>query len=236
MQFIRKFCRWQKTDNFEWRQSMNFKSIGLGLALTCGTLAIGSTLSPAQAAFINVVGTSDFANGSENTPLNDTITFSNSKVESFGGSLFSALTVGSKVNVKSVSLTNPTNIQVDGTETKARYTGTSANPFLTFLGDPGLSFQINNPFNVSRTRDSAFTTTSATFSFLGAFYKGGQFLSKGIVTANEVNGVPGSYSMTIKSEDVPEPLTILGSITALGMGTALKNKQAKKQSKEKVRA
>ncbi|MDZ7958666.1 MAG: PEP-CTERM sorting domain-containing protein [Aulosira sp. DedQUE10] len=215
---------------------MAFKTIGLGIALTCGTFAVGSTLSPAQAAFINIVGTSNFLNGSQNSPTSDKITFSNSKVESLGGSLFSALTEGSGVNVSAVNLTNPTNIQVDGTETKAKYTGTSTNPFLTFLSDPGLSFQINNPFDVTRTRESDFTTTSAKFSFLGAFYKGGQFLSKGIVTANEVNGVPGSYSMTIKSQDVPEPFTILGSITALGMGVAMKKKQIQRLKKEKVTA
>ncbi|BAY99168.1 hypothetical protein NIES37_31470 [Tolypothrix tenuis PCC 7101] len=215
---------------------MAFKTIGLGLALTCGTFAVGSTLAPAQAAFINIVGTSNFLNGGQNSPATDTISFSNGKVESFGGALFSGLALNSKVNVASVNLANPTNIQVDGAETKAKYTGTSSNPFLTFLGDPGLTFQINNSFSVTRTRDTDFNTTSAKFNFLGAFYKNGQFLSKGIVTPNEITGKSGSFSMTIESQDVPEPFTILGSVTALGMGVALKKKQIQKLKKEKVTA
>jgi hypothetical protein len=219
--------------------SMNFKTIGIGIAVTCGTFAVGSTLgiSPAQAAFLNIVGTSDFLNGNSNAPATDTIFFKNSKVESFGGSLFSALTVGSKVNVSNVNLSNPTGVTTSGTETTAKYTGNAVNPnsFLSFLSDPGLTFKIDNPFKVTRNRDSYFKTTDAKFNFTGAFYKNGTFLSKGIATGNEINGVPGSYSMTINA-NVPEPLTILGSITALGMGAALRKKQAQKLAKQKVTA
>lgn len=219
---------------------MNFKTIGIGIALTCGTFAVGSTVgvSPAQAAFLNIVGTSDFEFGNQNTPANETIWFKNSKVESFGGALFAGLTEGSKVTVSDVKLTNPTAITTSGTETTAKYTGNAINPnpFLSFLSDPSLTFKIDNPFTVTRNRDSAFNTTDAKFNFFGAFYKGGTFLSKGIVTGNEIYGAPGSYSMTINTPDVPEPLTILGSITALGMGAALRKKQAQKQAREKVTA
>jgi hypothetical protein len=207
---------------------MNFKILSIGIATTCGTLAVGSTLSPAQAAWINVVGSANFANANQNAPSSDTITFTSSTVESFKGSLFSALTVDSAVNVADVKLA--------ATASPNNYTGTSTNPFITFDKDSDLKFVIDNPFNVTRTRTTIdkFTSTSALFNFTGAFYKNGKQLSEGILTANTINKLPGSYSMTIKT--VPEPLTILGSITALGMGAALRKKQAQKQTKENVTA
>ncbi|MBD2193930.1 MULTISPECIES: PEP-CTERM sorting domain-containing protein [Calothrix] len=214
---------------------MNFKTISIGIAVTCSAFAVGSTfgVSPAQAAFLNIVGTSDFLNGGQKSPTTDTIFFKNSKVESFGGALFSGLTLNSQVNVSSVKLTNPTNITTLGSRTIADYTGTSSNPFITFTSDPALSFKINNPFEATRTRNSARNTTRAGFDFLGAFYKNGKYVSTGVLTANEISGKPGSYSMTI---NVPEPLTILGSVTALGMGVALKKKQVQNLAKKKVTA
>ncbi|MBD2356820.1 PEP-CTERM sorting domain-containing protein [Tolypothrix sp. FACHB-123] len=210
---------------------MNFKTLSIGIAVTCGTLTVGSTLSPAQAAWINIVGSAQFEKANSNAPASDKITFTSSTVESFKGSLFSALAVDSTVEVAPINLA-----AIAATPSPNDYTGTSSNPFIKFTNDPDLKFLINNPFNVTRARTTIdnFTSTSALFNFTGAFYKNGTYLSEGILTANTVNKLPGSYSLTIKT--VPEPLTILGSITALGMGAALRKKQAQKHANEKVTA
>ncbi|MBD2356821.1 PEP-CTERM sorting domain-containing protein [Tolypothrix sp. FACHB-123] len=220
---------------------MSFKTISMGVALTCGTLAVGSSLgvSPAQAAFVNFTGTANFTNGNSNTPSSDKITFTNSKVESAGGSLFAGL-VNTGVTVAAVELTNRTNVVNGGSYYSANYKGKTTNPFVEFLSNPSLKFIIDEDFTVTRIRTPANSTlgtlasTAAFFNFKGAFFNGNTYLSSGILTANKIQGTPGSYSLTIAT--VPEPLTILGSITALGMGVALKKKQVQNLAKKKVTA
>ncbi|MBW4562832.1 MAG: PEP-CTERM sorting domain-containing protein [Mojavia pulchra JT2-VF2] len=225
---------------------MNFKTIACGIALTCGAFALSSTLnvSPAQAVSINgilnVAGSGYFANGPEKTPAaTDTIKFStpgtkpivDSKVTASSTGFFASYT-GQIVSISDIDLTLNGTPTTTATGSIANYIGSATNPFIKF--SDGLIFDIQNPLNVIKTSLTSTSTKSAYGvlpSFTGYFRKGDSVLGEGLLTVNQIKQ-NGSFSLT--AEAVPEPLTILGSATALGLGAALKKKYAKKQNKEKA--
>ncbi|MBD2201122.1 PEP-CTERM sorting domain-containing protein [Calothrix sp. FACHB-1219] len=216
---------------------MNFKTIGVGIALTCGTLAVGSTLAPAQAASINgilnISGSGLFVNGPQATPsATDTIKFdpTDSRVTNSSTGTFAGYK-GQNVLISDIALAlnsfNPT-----ATGSNAKYSGTASNAFIKF--SDGLKFNIKNPFEVDKFSIND-TAIGVIKDFTGTFVKNGSALGKGVFTVNQFEQ-DGSFSMTIKATNVPEPLTILGSVTALGMGVALKKKQVQNLAKKKVTA
>ncbi|WP_166507533.1 PEP-CTERM sorting domain-containing protein [Nostoc sp. 106C] len=218
---------------------MNFKSIGLGIALTCGTLSLGSTVgvSQAQAATVgsaNFAGLLSFQNQSQVNPLTETLKFSNPGTVLSADGIFAGstnVTIGTG-NPYSLLLNKISNVNA----TSALYTANLASitdPFLTFSN--GIKFQVTSISNFLRTTESN-TTSIDGFSIAGKFYNGVNAVADGAITGQQKKGAIGSYSYSIVATDVPEPLTILGSATALGFGAALKKKYAKKQSKEKAMA
>ncbi|WP_179198027.1 PEP-CTERM sorting domain-containing protein [Nostoc sp. T09] len=221
---------------------MNFKSIGLGIALTCGTLTLGSTVgvSQAQAATVgsaNFAGLLSFKNQSQVNPDTETLYFSNP------GNVLKAKGIFAGSTTVTIGTGNPYSLLLNkisnSSPTSALYTANLASitdPFLTFSN--GIKFQVTGISNFLRTTNSD-TTSISNLSIAGKFYNGVNAIADGAITAQQKDGDldnVGSYSYSIVAKDVPEPLTILGSATALGFGTVLKKKYAKKQSKEKVMA
>lgn len=217
---------------------MNFKTIGVGIALTCGTLAVGSTLAPAQAASINgilnISGSGLFVNGPEITPsATDTIKFdpTDSRVTNSSTGTFAGYK-GQNVLISDIALALKSFTPIGTTGSEAKYSGTASNAFIKF--SDGLEFNIDNPFDVTKTSINK-TAIGVIQQFTGTFVKKGSALGDGVITLNQFRK-DGSFSMTLDAKDVPEPLTILGSITALGMGVALKKKQVQNLATKKVTA
>jgi hypothetical protein len=104
----------------------------------------------------------------------------------------------------------------------------------------GNGFALNNFFNSPFDGNGAFadegthigvqklltTGSGLTFTYDQAFGTSPKQAQQQFIAANTVNG----------STSVPEPLTILGSATALGFGAVLKKKSAKKENQEKATA
>jgi hypothetical protein len=57
-------------------------------------------------------------------------------------------------------------------------------------------------------------------------------LATGNTSSEETVNISPEYANIIPSDNVPEPLTILGSLTALGFGTLLKKRYSKKLEKQ----
>ncbi|BAY61314.1 hypothetical protein NIES22_13790 [Calothrix brevissima NIES-22] len=235
---------------------MNFKTISIGLAATCSTLAVGSTfgVAPTQAAtitgIVNITGNAVFKNGNEygkDTPkAGETITFSEAKVndKTTTGSFTSY--IGQSVTIPKILLSFISGSTKTGSfgETIHEYTSlaSSFNPFITF--SDGLKFEVKDPFKIIKGsfNDPAKKSVYAgSNSFSGNFIdQNNNVIGSGLFTLQQQkikkNAPAGSFSMTISAHDVPEPLTILGSVTALGMGVALKKKQVQNLAKNKVTA
>ncbi|MBD2339474.1 PEP-CTERM sorting domain-containing protein [Calothrix sp. FACHB-156] len=214
---------------------MAFKTIGLGLALTCGTFAVSNTInvSSAQAASlgrVNIAGSANFVNGAEKNPAaTDTLKFgTDSRVTNSSNGMFAGY-VGQNVTISDIAL-KLISFTPLGNGSIATYSGQAQNPFIKFAD--GLIFNIDNPFDVTKTSSGKFASGIMP-RFTGSFVKGNSLLGEGLLTVNQIKS-DGSFSMT--AEAVPEPFTILGSVTALGMGVALKKKQIQKLKKEKATA
>ncbi|ASC69557.1 hypothetical protein XM38_004840 [Halomicronema hongdechloris C2206] len=94
----------------------------------------------------------------------------------------------------------------------------------------GLTFALTSPVQVVDLFESGPLTAFFTDKPLrGQFIFGDTTTAAGLLTAQQVPGA-GSYSMSITTEPVPEPLTILGSTSALAMGALLKRRQARQAS------
>jgi hypothetical protein len=229
---------------------INFKNLGRGVALASSTLALGSALaisssiSSAQAATlgaINITGEANISNLTDESPENDSISFTGpfSTVSSTGE--LSGFTASS---ISTINLDSPgTGVEVLGT-TLTPYSATFSNPFISF-GD-GSIFVVDSPTSASRT-----FTTSANGNLVGytfpelrgsIFSNTRELISEGILTANQISGtgVNGSFSFTLSAvslgqgRDIPEP-TATGALVALGIGALFTNNLAKK-SKVKIKA
>ncbi|BAY89616.1 MULTISPECIES: PEP-CTERM sorting domain-containing protein [unclassified Tolypothrix] len=215
---------------------MAFKTIGLGLALTCGTFAVSNTVNVSSAqAFslgrVNIAGSANFVNGAEKNPAaTDTIKFdaTDATVKKSSNGMFAGY-IGQNVTISDIAL-KLISYTSSGDGSVANYSGQANNPFIQFAD--GLIFNISNPFEVTKTSSGTFAFGIMP-KFTGSFVKDKTFLGNGLLTVNQIQS-DGSFSMT--AEAVPEPFTILGSVTALGMGVVLKKKQIQKLKKEKVTA
>ncbi len=201
--------------------------IGIGAALAVSTLAFTTVgMSSAQAFIIgeiNLAGSANILNSPVLDPLTETVIFNDALIlQGATGSFASlpALTPG-QVTLSTVNLE-----RVDA----GLYTGTAGNPFINFAN--GWRFEIDNPFNASRStlvNPDLGLLTSVTTSFTGTFFDNqGGSIGAGILTANNI--VDGSFSATLTAARVPEPTTTLG-LAALGLGAfATKNLGKKKKA------
>lgn len=221
---------------------MNFKSLGLGIALTCGTFAFSSTInsSQTQAATVGKAefgGIFSFENQSQVNPQTETLNFRNPGVVFEANGVFGGATT---VNVGTgLGNTNPFSLLLNRdsviNSTSATYTanlGSLSNALLSF--NNGVQFYASGIANFVRSTGTN-TTAITAFNIPGTFSNGLSGEAVVSMTGQQLPGVStGSYSWSIVAQEVPEPLTILGSVTALGLGTVLKKKSTKKQSKEKA--
>jgi hypothetical protein len=202
------------------------KFIGAGVALAGSTLVLGSTLSaaPAQAytltegSTIDITGSGQLLNAGVLNPVSDVILLAQSAVTKTTGG-FSDIT--GLVTTSNINLNTKLSTDAFG----SIYSSSAVtNPLFSFAG--GLKFFVDNPFNVTRSTNGAVVFIER---FTGTFVGNGSATAKGILTLQEF-GNGGSYSATVAV--APEPLTILGTATALGFGAFLKSAKKKKQDQE----
>ncbi|HEY9800504.1 MAG TPA: PEP-CTERM sorting domain-containing protein [Leptolyngbyaceae cyanobacterium] len=217
---------------------MTVNKLGLGLALACGTLAVGANFAaPAQASglkgTLNITGVSDFQSSSFVPPANDTVKFSNAKVQASSTGIFASY-IGQGVTLSDIKLTSPYNVSITSTKTKASYSASAPNPFITFSDD--LKFIVDNPFEFERTatRLSGVNILSGSAIFSGVFQNAsGKNVGIGDVTLQEINN-KGSFSLTLTATSVPEPATVFGLTTVLAAGYLSRKKLVKKPVTQKT--
>ncbi|WP_330203075.1 PEP-CTERM sorting domain-containing protein [Cyanobacterium sp. Dongsha4] len=189
------------------------------LAATATVATIALTPDSAQAVTIGSVQIAGQITYTEHT-VNDYLDFHSFNV-SFGGTgILSGLNGLMGPNAVADIFLGAVN-GVNGT-----YNGTTSDPFITFAN--GVKFAADNPIStiLNFSGDGQIDIPS----FTGTFYNGTTALGQGVLSAQKLAN--GSYSMTIEASPVPEPLTILGTGLALGLGGLFKSKQSKKQSVE----
>lgn len=228
----------------------NFQSWGRGVALASSTLALGSALaisssiSSAQAASlgaINVTGGAIIGNLTDISPNNDTISFTAPFTTVSSSGPFSGL-VASAISTINLERTG-TGEEVLGV-TLTPYSATTTAPFISFVD--GSNFVVDDPSVAARnfTPGNDENIVGYTLPQLrGTFFSNtGEFLSEGILTANQISGtdVDGSFSFTLSAlsvgggQPVPEPATT-GAFVALGIGALFTNNVVKKK-KVKINA
>ncbi|WP_414576524.1 hypothetical protein [Anabaena sp. CCY 9402-a] len=228
----------------------NLNNLGHGVALATSTLALGSVLaisssiSSAQAATfgtINIVGEAIISNLTDPSPENDTISFVSpfTTVSASGG--FSGLVANSISTINLESL--EAGLNTFGT-TLTPYSATIPTPFISFVD--GSTFVVDNLPVVGRNFTASALGNIVGYSFPELqgtlFTNTGEFMSAGVLTANQINAtdIDGSFSFTLTSgntnigQPVSEPANA-GALVALGIGAFLTKNLAKK-SKAKVTA
>lgn len=220
---------------------MAVNKLGIGLALACGTLAVGANFAaPAQASgltgTVNITGVSDFQNSDFVPPANDVVKFSNAKVEASSTGIFTSY-IGQGVTLSNITLTSPTDVSVTPLTTSATYSASAPNPFITF-GD-NLRFIVDNPFDFNRvaTRLSNVNLFSGSALFSGIFQNSaGENMGLGLVTLQEIRN-NGSFSLTLDvipnpgtGTEIPEPATVFGLTTVLAAGYLSRKKLATKKT------
>ena len=228
----------------------NFNNWGRNVALASSTLALGSALaisssiSSAQAASlgaINITGEAIIGNVIDESPENDTISFTAPFTTVSSSGPFSGL-IASSISTINLLRTDA-GVEVAGT-TLTPYSATTSFPFISFVD--GSNFVVDDASVAGRnfTVGNGENIVGYTFPELrGTFFSStGEFLSEGILTANQISGtsVNGSFSLTLSAVDVgigqpvPEPTTT-GALAALGMGALFANNVVRKK-KVKINA
>ncbi len=226
---------------------MNFKSLGLGIALTCGTFAVGNTIAMSPAQAFNLNGTISVQGPAElgptgNNPASTAITWLTSinqpKVNEATGDFSSLLN-------RLVTIQNLPLNRIGSASNQNTYSFNAITSFIDF-GSLTLNGETNNltfdldagTLNRSAKANTVTVDTSNNFPFgiSGVFKFGDDTVGIGELNGNRSfgNGSSGTTTISLTAQPVPEPLTILGSATALGLGTVLKRKSSKKQNKEKA--
>ncbi len=192
----------------------------LGAAATVAMV----TVAPVQAASLagstaNIIGVATFSSLAV-TPAIDNIDFSSEVIAPSSTGIF---VVGASVTVSDVALT-----LVSG---PSSYDGSAVNPLIDFGG--GLTFEVENPFAVTRFGTGT-SAVAATFpGFKGKFILDGDVVGGGFLSANQILG-NGSFSLTVRA--VPEPLTMLGAGAAVAFGASFKRKLAQKNNKSEAKS
>ncbi|MGB3509588.1 MAG: PEP-CTERM sorting domain-containing protein [Microcoleaceae cyanobacterium] len=188
-------------------------------ALATSTIAI----SPAEAfqltGSIGIVGTSVFGDTDNASPETTTLGFTSNEI---GGSGDFA-NLSEPIDIKTLDLTR------DGSSYSYNQTTSWINfgeqdlgnglQTLTFDLDAGLLTRTYRKENSLRIVDIEGIT--------GQFMYGGETIGSGWFSASQ-SGTSSRYEITLETEEVPEPLSILGTVTALGFGAMLKKKGSTK--------
>ena len=211
-------------------------NLNLGTSLIAATLTAATVVAvaPAQAAVLNL-SDGDILNisGQSTFPLdadlaNLTLDFLQSSVgtNSTGGFFQNYVVGGETLDfVSDIDLTRV------GGAGSTLYEAIATNPLLTF--SDGVQFVANNPFEVVRSATGN-NGVALTFNpFSGEFVNAqGATVAQGLFTAQQFFDADGSYSMTISAEEVPEPLTTLGTGLALGFGGLFQRKNSRKRKNQ----
>jgi hypothetical protein len=216
--------------------------------LSVATVAMTATISmvaPAEAlslkGSLSITGTAIFGKPNQASPLQDTLSFRSNRVEDDASGDFTSL---GGLNVNSISTLNlnrtfgPVSFSSGVTTTFYQFEA-SSNPFINFgnrdlfgTGVQSLSF-ILNPGTAQRNYFSSNSFNVINLSEVtGTFIYGGSTIGKGSLSASR-SGSSNSYEITLRAEPIPEPFTILGSLSALGAGTLMKKQHDKRQNKVK---
>lgn len=229
---------------------INFKNLGRGVALASSTVALGSALaisssiSSAQAAIlgaINITGEASISNLTDESPENDSISFTGPfNTESSTGEL-AGFTANS---ISTINLNTPeTGVDAFGT-VSTPYSATFSSPFISFGN--GSIFVVDSPTSAIRSFRSSANGNLVGYTFPelrgSIFNNTRELISEAILTANQISGtdIDGSFSFTLSAvnlgqgRDIPEPTTT-GALVALGIGAFFTNNLAKK-NKVKIKA
>ncbi len=225
---------------------MTVKSVLKTLSVTTVAMtAAVSTIAPAQALSLNgsltLTGTAVFGNPNEAAPQQDTLGFTFNRVENDASGDFSSLAglASPPISIQTLNLNRMSLPQnpVPGVTTSLYNFSPSNNPFIDFgnqdlfnTGVQSLTFNID-PGIAQRNffSNTSFNTINLT-EVTGTFFYGGNSIGKGSLSASRAGNSNG-YEITLSAEPIPEPFTILGSLSALAVGTLLKKEQNKRQNK-----
>ncbi|MEB3280965.1 MAG: PEP-CTERM sorting domain-containing protein [Lyngbya sp.] len=199
---------------------------------TVAMTATVSTIAPAQAltlkGSIGLSGNAEVPAGVN--PATTTLEFSNTNVQDPS---FDFLQIVGTPTIADLTLTR-TNIISANT---AEYTSGSVQSFINFgnqtiNGENGLlTFDLNDTGFFRLTSGNNFVQTVTSELLTGVFQFNGQTFAQGFLTASRA-GDADTFELTLSTE-VPEPFTILGSLSALGAGTLMKKQHDKRQNQVK---
>lgn len=190
-------------------------------ALATSTIAI----SPAEAfqfklsGDIGITGNSVFGNPDNPSPETTTLGFTSYEVGGSGD--FSNLS--ESIEIKTLDLTK------DGSSYSYNQTTSWINFGEQDLGNglQQLTFDLDAG-SLTRVYLGKNSLMAATMEGItGQFMYGGETIGSGFFSASQ-SGTSSTYQITLKTEEVPEPLSILGTVTALGFGAMLKKKHSAK--------
>ncbi|MGL5081613.1 MAG: PEP-CTERM sorting domain-containing protein [Microcoleaceae cyanobacterium] len=187
---------------------------------------------PAEALTLNgsigLSGNASVPNGTN--PLTTTIGFNQTQIDDSVGDFASILFPTSdplELPVLSNLTLNRTSI-INGSS--ANYQAVPTAGFINFgtqtiggLTDQ-LTFDLSQANFTRFTAGANFVALNPTNVLQGVFKFGDETVANGFLSAS-LSGAGDSFQLTLSTEAVPEPLTILGSLSAVGIGAVLKNKQ-----------
>ncbi len=211
---------------------------------TTGSVAIALSLGEAVQAFslngsFSLTGTAIFGKPNEASPLEDTLSFQSNRIEDGASGSFASL-VGLTSPTLLIETLNLTRIgdsfnPIPEVTTSFYQFTPSSNPFINFgshdlfgTGETeSLTFNLN-PGIAQRNyfSSNSFNTVNLT-EVTGIFLYGNNAIGRGSLTALR-SREQNRYTITLRAEPIPEPFTILGSLSALGVGTLLKKQHEKR--------
>lgn len=220
-------------------------SLGLGTSLIAATVTAATVVAvaPAQAAILNGnigLGGTYNDNGQNFTNGSFTWTFENLFVSPTNGD-FSGLKTPNQPIINPLTFTNCTNNGFTGTCDTSAVTPFIAFGTQTLMTKDGevtadLKFHLDAgqawQFQMDSSGITYLQTEPGRPGFTGAFIFNQKTLAIGNLTAN-FNADSKTYSMSIETKDVPEPLTLMGSGLALGFGGLFQRKNASKRKNQK---
>ncbi len=215
-------------------KSIQHLLIGTTIAATTFT---GATLAPsaAQAMSLNgsigFTGNPVFGNPTAVNPTSTSLGFKDAQVTESSGD-FANGNYGSTA-FETLSLTR-IDSSIDGE--KANYSYGETTSFIDFgMQDLGsglkqLTFDLNAGQITRTTGNNGKVSYAFDYQLKGRFNYGGSTVATGFFSASRVS-VPRvfesqSFQITLETEEVPEPLTILGTGVALGFGAIFKKRAA----------